>query len=59
MLTYALAGFSAWWVAKDGDVPSSLGASLKFLHIPYLHSSETPSSGLEDGADIIFSLFQG
>lgn len=59
MLTYALEGFSAWWVAKGGDAPSSLTASLMYLHIPYQHSSATPSSGLKDGADIGFSPFQG
>jgi len=59
LLTYALEGFSAWWVAKGGDAPSSLGAPLMCLHIPYQHSSETLSSSLEDGADIGFSPFQG
>ena len=59
MLICALGGFSAWWGAKGDDVPSALRAFLRYLHIPYQHSSETLSSSLVDGADIIFSPFQG
>jgi hypothetical protein len=46
-------------VAKDDDEPLSLRAFLRYLHIPYQHSSETLSSSLVDGADIIFSPSQG
>jgi hypothetical protein len=46
-------------VVKGDDAPWSLRAFLMYLHIPYQHSSETLSSSLVDGADIIFSPFQG
>ena len=59
MLICALGEFSAWWVVKGDDVTWSLRAFLRCLHIPYQHSSETLSSSLVDGADIIFSPFQG